>query len=194
MSPRPLAFLDIETTGLNPDLHDVWEIALILREPDEEADAEFRWTVEPDLATADPKALEIGRYWERTMRLSNPRFDAEFYDSADAARELAHLLVGAVVVGANPAFDQAFLTRWLRRHGQVWAAHYRTIDVTTLGWGYLIATSAVRAAEGMPRSEAVSGLIGVDPAGYDRHTALGDARWVRDQFSVITAPQVGGAS
>lgn len=187
MTLGKIAFLDCETTGLNPDLHDVWEIGLILRYSDE-ADAEFRWTVKPDLTHADPKALEVGCYYDRTVGV--------MWDYApEVALNLARFLAGAVVVGSNPAFDQAFLTRWLQRHGQVWTAHYRTVDVTTLGWGYLIGSDSSHDHGALvPRSEVASRLIGVDPDDYERHSALGDARWVRDQFSAITAPRVGGAS
>lgn len=188
-----LIWIDTETTGLNPDLHDVWEIAII----DQQA-REHCWMIKPDLTHADPKALEIGRYWERhftvtggTPAPTGEALVAEHWDSEmvgdtetpeAVAQQVAELLAGAVVIGSNPDFDRQFLTRWLRRHGQVWAAHYRTIDVVTLGHGYLVG-----AAENTPpNAHKIARAFGINPDRYDRHTALGDARMVRDLYHAIT--------
>lgn len=180
-----IVFLDCETTGLNPDIHDVWEIGLIVR--DHDGDAEYSWMIRPDLTHADPKALAIGRYYERFPT----GLDAAC-DPRETAAELAPLLDSAVVIGSNPAFDQAFLTRWLRKHGQVWAAHYRTVDVATLAAGYSLAKAALPVEPGDPMHlpysvHKLSHAFGIDPGDYDRHTALGDCQWVRDLYSRITA-------
>jgi len=172
-----LVFLDTETTGLNPELHDVWEIAVITNDGEE-----HRWTVRPDLTHADPNALKIGGYYERA-RLNSLGPDAE-----NVAGQLARLLDSATVVGSNPSFDQAFLTRWLRKYGQCWTAHYRTVDIVTLGHGYLVGCEpGYSPAEHMPpATHDVCRAFGIDPGGYDRHTALGDARMVRDLYTAIT--------
>ncbi|GAA4929064.1 hypothetical protein GCM10023224_05610 [Streptomonospora halophila] len=197
MSPRPLAFLDTETTGLDPDLHDVWEIGLILQRPFMD-DVEAAWMIRPDLTHADPKALEISRFYHRFYSFGDGRDDPvgagrlthgdpdvvhQPVDAAEVAHALAELLAGAVIVGVNPAFDVAFLSRWMRRHGHVWTAHYRTIDVTTLGLGHLILDCPDYPVRGMvPSSETVSTMLDIEPAGYERHTALGDARWAKAQY------------
>lgn len=54
-----LAFVDTETTGLDPDFHEIWEVGLIVN------DEERLWQLPVDLKRADPKALEIGRFHER---------------------------------------------------------------------------------------------------------------------------------
>jgi hypothetical protein len=38
----------------------------------------------------------------------------------------------------------------------------------------------------MRDARLLSRALGVDPDAYDRHTALGDARWVRAQYDTIT--------
>lgn len=176
MDQTKYAILDTETTGLDPHRHEVWEIAVIVRENG--TDTEARWMVRPDLSTADPRALRIGRFYERTVGVM-------WSDPGRAAQELARMLDGAVVVGSNPSFDQAFLTRWLRAYGQCWTAHYRTIDVITLGWGHLMGTKGIERSEPMPRTGAISLAHEVDPDVYDRHTALEDVRWCRDLFDTI---------
>ena len=194
-----LVYLDTETTGLNPNLHDVWEIAII-----DQQGREHAWMIKPDLTHADPKALEVSGYYTRHFTVTGgytvdaggamvtEHWDSELIGDTEtseaAAQQVAELLSGAVVVGSNPDFDRQFLTRWLGRHGQVWAAHYRTIDVTTLGHGYLAGCEpGYDAAENTPPdTHKVAKAFGIDHGDYDRHTALGDARMVRDLYNTIT--------
>lgn len=62
MDYGPVCFVDTETTGLDPDRHQIWEVALIL--PD---GAGYVWQLPVDLARADPIALNIGRFHERRV-------------------------------------------------------------------------------------------------------------------------------
>jgi DNA polymerase III epsilon subunit-like protein len=197
--PRILAFTDCETTGLDPFLHDPWEIAVILRHDGHDEEHVFR--IEPDLTNADPEALRMNRYYERT---SDP--DWKWDDRETAARHLYELLTRAVLIGSNPAFDAEMLTHLLGRYfdePRPW--HYRTIDVVTLAAGSLYGRAAERARRGVgawfPRITAVLGwpwrsydvsrLVEVEPPAPDvGHTALPDARWVRDLWDQITVPGV----
>ena len=56
----PLAFVDTETTHLDAEVGEAWEVAVILREQDRRTDTEYVWQVRPDLTTADPESLRIG--------------------------------------------------------------------------------------------------------------------------------------
>jgi hypothetical protein len=56
-----LVFVDTETTGLDPDRHEVYEIGLI----DGNGAELHLWISDAPLQTADPIALRIGRYYER---------------------------------------------------------------------------------------------------------------------------------
>jgi DNA polymerase III epsilon subunit-like protein len=193
-----IAFVDTESTGLDPFLHDPWEIAVVLRV--DGADEEHVFRIEPDLTNADPEALRINRYHERT---SAP--DWVWDDRQTAARHLHDLLDGAVLIGSNPAFDAEMLTHLLGRYfDQPRPWHYRTVDVVTLAAGSLYGRAADRARRrlapwwltqitavlGWPwRSYDVSRLVEVDPPAPDvGHTALPDARWVRDMWDRITVP------
>lgn len=97
-----LVYLDLETTGLDPARHEVWEAA-------------WAWglnEIESGILahsghTADPDALRVNGYLDR---------EGWVYDGHDAAiREVALFdsLKGSTVIGANPAFDASFLrARW----------------------------------------------------------------------------------
>ncbi|HZD71172.1 MAG TPA: hypothetical protein VFA45_20410, partial [Actinomycetes bacterium] len=139
-----LCFVDTETSGLDPDCHEVYEIGLIVREPDQR-DLERRWWLPVDLAKADPMALKVGRYFERhpdsfNLGLSRTWFTdpktglAETGDGMretiqDCAQSLMRLTAGAHLVGAVPSFDAAFLSRLLRANGCCPAWHYHLVDV-----------------------------------------------------------------
>lgn len=161
-----LIFCDCETTGLEPDRHDVWEIALI-----DEEDTELVWTVFPDLSVADPNALRICRFYERTGGI-------EWADHAEVAWEVARITAGHHLVGAVPSFDAAFLGRFLRQWGHSPAWHYHLVDVEALIAGFL-------QWEPPWNSNELSAQIGVDPEEYDRHTALGDARWAKAIYEAV---------
>src|SRR6185436_19657816 len=76
-----LVFLDTETTGLADDC-DIWEIGLIARTPRpddvddalgdmaEFIDSEYRWLIRPNLYSAEPTGLRIGRYYSRIGNLA----------------------------------------------------------------------------------------------------------------------------
>ena len=194
----PLAFVDTETTGLDPFLHDAWEIAVILRTDGH--DTEHTFHIRPDLSNAEPKALEINRYHERTAA------DGWAWDDREtAARQLYTLLNGAVMVGSNPAFDAEMIAHLFGRYyEQPKPWHYRTIDVATLAVGALYGRasewtrkdcdagwySKVTKAVGWPwKSYEVSRHVEVEPPAKDvAHTAMGDARWARDVWDAVTVP------
>lgn len=188
-----IVFLDTETTGLSDHHHEVWEIGLIVREPDA-ADTEYLWHVRPNLSKADPNGLRTGRFYERTDRsttslkteavnLANGRAP-RWSNPWEVARQLSPIVDGATIVGAVPDFDYRFLRKLLGRHGQCWTAHYHLADIEALVAGHL---AAVEPHPPMPpwNSNDLSKALGIDPADYDRHTALGDARWVRAQWDLI---------
>lgn len=206
---NPLAFVDCETTHLSAEVGEVWEVAIIRRDP--EGDAEYLWQFAP--RTLDPdvhgEALRIGRFHERSV--VPPGHDAAYISRAgntplpmgrDAAVEMVtDALRGTVLIGSNPAFDDRHLRKLLGvTSEQPW--HYRTIDVATLAAGYLYGQAEqatkrtadpsrygkVRERLGWPwRSYQASEAAGVArPTSDVAHTALGDARWARDLWDHIT--------
>lgn len=204
-----LIFLDLETTGLDPKRHELWEIGLILR--DDVQDTEMLFCVEPSLSIADPMALRISRYYERTSDLVSA-IPGEWHDLAanddtwprwscpgTLAASLARWLDGAVIVGNVPSFDVAFLDVFLRKYGQCLTTHYQPIDVEAMAIGFLHGSVAEAIGRGakvdmqIPAppwpSDVLTEALGLYPqSAEERHTALGDARYVRALYDTITEP------
>lgn len=204
----PIVFLDTETTGLGPD-DKIWEIAAVMRDPNGDEDT-LHIFVEHDAARIPslPHKFRIDWATRYDPQVALGRFSAanriaQFIDPAAGAPDDRG---DAVIVGANPSFDLRMLDRLTQGMldedqypGSVIGRHYRPVDVGALAWGYLQhwATSGCPDGEvlrmledGVPwSSDAVSEALGVDPADFDRHTAMGDVRWVMAIYDRIT----GGA-
>jgi hypothetical protein len=191
----PIVFMDTECDGLRPD-RKVWEVAIVRREPDGR-EVEWQAFVEIDLSTAEPYGLQVGRFYERHPA---GRYLAGLDASAErmcessmpstAAIEVARMTHGAHVVGAVPSFDTHVLDGLLRGHGLIPAWHYHLLDVEVLAVGYLRG----RGVKIKPpySSDEITELLGVAPAAeHERHTAMGDVRFVMRMYDAIMG---GGAS
>lgn len=174
MSDR-LAFLDCETLGLNAALHPVWELAIITD------GNEYHWFVavdDIDKRYADPEALAINGFEERYDR-------AVAIPDYKLVPELAELLAGKVIVGANPHFDLHRIEPWFEMVGRTPPWHYRPVCIESVlygvnrGW----ATGIDLTGEAIPvpwRALDLYGKVtGLAQPEEARHTALGDARFVR---------------
>ncbi len=206
----PVCFVDIETTGLDPDYHEIWEVGLItpvlgqtVREDGLVGWNEQIWQLPVDLSKADPMALNIGQYHDRRL----PRGSLVPLDVF--AAEFARDTRGLHLVGACVSFDADRLWRLLRANGECPMWHYHLIDVEALAAGYMagcraaVAAAAIHTGEalwaGTPawkategpdhcppwRSTDLSRAVGVEPDDFDRHTALGDARWAKAIYEAV---------
>lgn len=162
--PSLFAFVDIETTGLDPLRHHVWEIAFII--DDQEIGGLLRL---PDDFRADVAALRVNRLADR--------YDAALAQPPGAYfHELYKLLQGRHLVGANPGFDMAFLAnefdRWDCYPAPPW--HYRPICVESMTQGRL-----GRYVKGLKGCAEALGLTYDDD---QAHSALHDARLAKAIF------------
>lgn len=157
----PLCFIDCETTGLDPRIHQPYEVAWWREDEPDPVTLQLPHTLEH----ADARALEVGGYWNRGFTPHD--FTAK---KNTAWFKLVGALRGVTLVGANPGFDAAMLRQFIGT--EVW--QHRMVDVSTgamwvFGWD-------------RPRGlgEVAAELVG---RGFDipepDHTAEGDVRATR---------------
>ncbi len=135
MKRHNLAFIDLETTGLDPRKHEIIEIGGLIvkqipeagRGPALEVISEFEFKVKPkNLELADPEALRINGY-----------NDAEWLFAVDleqALKVLAEKAAGANIVGQNVIFDWLFLQEAFAKTGITNTMHYHKIDVIPMAF------------------------------------------------------------
>ncbi len=127
---KPLAVIDVETTGLNPYRHDrVVEVAAVLLIPGQGIVAELATLVNPERDVGPTRIHGI----TASDVINAPRF-------VDIAGHLGGLLRGAVLLaGHNVRFDISFLQSEFRRAG-IEMPPYATLDTMTLAGGGTLAT------------------------------------------------------
>jgi len=161
---KPFVWLDTETTGLNPNLNDIIEIAIIRVENDgsEKVMHLFINVERPD--NARPRALEINGYtpekWAERGAL----------DGAEAWRQIAEsgILEEAIIAGQNVRFDAAFINASFERHGIESRMDYHLYDTCTLALEHL--RPWVTSISLVPLCVALGVPV------VDAHTALADTR------------------
>jgi DNA polymerase III epsilon subunit-like protein len=188
-----LCFIDTETTGLDRKRRRIWDFACIVREPDSDGgvDVEHQFFIDVSLKNADPFALNIGHFWERfpgwqargQEGATEARRNGTLVSPWDAAKRIAQLTAGAVLIGAVPSFDEESFAALLRKTGLVGRYDYHLVDVETFAAGYL-------GLEPPWKNDVINKAAGIQIPEEDRHTALGDARGVRDLYDKIVGSWV----
>lgn len=200
--PSQVAFLDTETGGLDPEHHQIWEIAVIV---DGE---EHAWQQQlPGGGLDAAVAMGLVDEWVVENTGIRDRYDHDTALTGPASYERFWTLVhGRHLVGACPWFDSErlhrlglFIDRLGGPFGRDLAHHYHLIDVENLAVGYLMGINA--GVDGMAgigsvveptlpwKSTDLSLALGVDPADFQpKHSALADARWAKAIFEKIMGP------
>jgi hypothetical protein len=160
-----LCFVDTETTGLDPRIHQPYEVCLWR----EDWNRPRTFYPSHTLEFADQTALKVGGYFTRGFR---PTPDDSFATPASLAKHLH----GVTLVGSNPAFDAAMLTRVVGT--AVW--HHRLINVAE-GAMWLF---------GWDRPKGLADVtMALRDQGYEvpepDHTAEGDVRTTRAVYDAL---------
>lgn len=138
MKTHNLAFIDVETTGLNPDLHEIIDLGLVLarqipqagKGPALEVIGEYEYKIVPErLYNADPESLKINGY--------TPEKWADAKPLQEVMEDFAVRTKGASFVAHNIVMDSAFINRAFEHAGVKNEMHYHKIDTISLAFAKL---------------------------------------------------------
>lgn len=185
-------FLDTETTGLNPDIHEVFEIAAIFKQRDSNGE----WVGEEkrthlmigphQLETAESEALKVNNYYARAKEyqlepykifdILNPTQQSE---QEKVIYDLEEAIENTYLVGANPSFDARFLEVFFSKKAD-WK--YRLIDVEAMAlqkFNWVVPRGLQQLAEHLKINSG------------EAHTAMADAETVLAVFESLTNTRSG---
>ncbi len=133
MLDQRIAFVDIETTGLDRDEHEIIELAVVVAEM---KDGKFVVVDQLDLKVqpkniekAEPQALRINGYNEADWLFA--------ISLEDAMREFAKKTDGAIFSAHNITFDYGFIERAFKTSGAENKMHFHKLDTISLAFGIL---------------------------------------------------------
>ena len=171
MKKHNLAFIDLETTGLDPERHEIIEIGCIIARqverpglgPAVEKIEEIDLKVKPEhVETADPQSVRINGYTKEAWLFA--------VDLKPALEEIVEKTKDAIMVGQNVSFDWVFLEKAFAKTGVTHMMHYHKIDTIALAFAKLYDDD--RAQKYSLRS--LCDLLGV--VNEREHSALSDVR------------------
>ncbi len=167
------AFIDTETTGLDPDTSAVVEFAVITTDDRGSQLIVWQTKIKPtqkELEDANPKALAING------------FSVEGWKNAPSMAEIGpsilSILEGHTLVGHNVGFDEAMLNASLSRSGINKRVPYRKIDTQVLVMEHLFPLGLERAS-----MDSVRRFLGWSEEGS--HTAMKDASDAMKLFRLL---------
>ncbi len=167
------AFLDCEFGGLDPELHDITEVAVIVTDYRlaEVSSAEWKVAARPERITAE--AAEISGWtaeaWSEALPLRQ------------VLGELTKLLPKrrtVVPAGQNVRMDVLFLERAYKSCGIPYPFDYHVIDLATLFFCWSLVAGEAVAALSLRQAATTAGLAD----GAVPHRALADARLTLETF------------
>jgi DNA polymerase III epsilon subunit-like protein len=168
------AFLDCEFGGLDPALHDITEIGVILTDYRlvEQSEAQWRVRARPERIT--PESAKIFGYDEALW--------AEAPPLRTVLEEFVGMLPGGVMVvpaGQNVRMDVSFLELAFRSCEIPYPFDYHVIDLATLFYAWTLVEGETAVALSLRQAATRAGLL---DKGAVAHRALEDARLTLECF------------
>lgn len=167
-----IAFIDIETSGIDPLQHEVIEVGVVVAEHRDIKDT-LEFSLPFDLEKAQPKALEVNGWGEREFAPQLDHLEAvkkldEFWDAWEPE----------VTTSWHTHFDFPFLQAWHSRLGypHPWG-HRSVLDMPSLVMGRM----GVCAAESQRAVMKRLGLVEWE----NQHRALADAQAVFNVYCAL---------
>ena len=174
MAEFSFLFLDCEFGGLDPDLHDITEIGVILTDERLAEQAEKEWKVIPRPERVTPEAAAIFHYDEKLWQ-------AEGVPVRQALTELAEMLPAGrkiVPAGQNVRMDVLFLEKAYKACGIPYPFDYHVIDLATLYFSWSLVAGEPVSALSLRQAATHAGLAEDEV----EHRAQADARLTLETF------------
>ena len=173
MAEFAFAFLDCEFGGLDPDLHDITEIGIVVTDYRLRELATGEWKIRPRPDRVSPEAAAIFGY------------DEAVWAAAPGIREVLTAVVEllpkdktVVPAGQNVRVDVSFLERGFRSCEIPYPFDYHVIDLATLFYAWSLVAGEPVAALSLRQAATTAGLLD----GGVEHRALADARLTLETF------------
>lgn len=130
---QSLAFVDIETTHLDPETGEIIELGVVIARLKDDVLTvidELDLKIAPKhIETADPVALRVNGYdaaeWIFAVSIE------------DALKSFVEKTKGAIFIAHNLTFDYGFIDTNLKRHNIAHDMHFHKIDTISLAFGVL---------------------------------------------------------
>ena len=173
MQDYAFAFLDCEFGGLDPELHDITEIAVIITDYRLAELASGEWKIRGRPERITPKAAAISGW------------NAEAWADAAPVRQVLSELVKllparktVVPAGQNVRMDVQFLERAFKRCEIPYPFDYHVIDLATLFYAWSLVIGEPVATLSLRQAAVTAGLID----GPIPHRAMADTRLTLESF------------
>ncbi len=173
MSEFAFAFLDCEFGGLDPELHDITELAVVMTDYRLAELCTGEWKIRARADRITPEAAKISGY--------TPEAWAEAPSIRTVLTEFSELMPkGKVVVpaGQNVRMDVQFLERAYRSCDLPYPFDYHVIDLATLFYAWSLVRGETVAALSLRQAAVTAGLVD----GSVPHRAMADARLTLETF------------
>lgn len=135
MKSELLAFIDVETTGLDAEKHEIIQLACVIAKqtprvgkgPEISIVEEFELKVAPTrLQDAEEEALRINGFNEMEWVFA--------IDLKNAMEHLAKKAKGAIMIAHNLTFDAAFIDKAFKSTGVENTLHYQRLDTLSIAF------------------------------------------------------------
>jgi len=173
LSKFVFAFLDCEFGGLDPEIHDITEVAVILTDYRLVELARREWRVNARPERISKEAAEIFGY--------DPELWAKAPSWGKVVEELVDFLPSdktVVPAGQNVRMDVIFLELGFKKAGVPFPFDYHVIDLATLYYAWSLVAGETIPALSLRQSATTAGLL----EGAVAHRALADAELTLDVF------------
>jgi DNA polymerase III subunit alpha, Gram-positive type len=174
-----ITFIDIETTGLDPSVHEIIELAAIRTDIIDSKihvlhDADFK--VKPK-KPVDPFVASINHYDEKVWEKDS----VEFYF---ALGSILNTMRGSTHAGSNPKFDESFLRKAVDEVHWSYPklSSYHLIDVSVLALPLLLKGKIERI-----KQDVLATHFKLTP---QNHTAMGDANQCMEIFANLNELEI----